>query len=81
MTETLAGPGRMAGRKKESFDRGRVEFKADPEWIERATRAAEALGFGSLSALVRVAVTAYLAQHLPEAPPAQRKRRKGKSPE
>jgi len=51
---------RMAGRKKENFDRGRVEFKAPPKWIKRATDEAERAGFGSLSAFIRFAVTQYL---------------------
>ncbi len=62
MTKTLTDARKMAGRKKESFDRGRVEFKADPAWIERATREAERAGFGNLSAFIRFAVTQYLDQ-------------------
>jgi hypothetical protein len=62
------GRKRMAGRKKESFDSGRVELKATPAWIRRATAAAEELGFGSLSALIRFAVTKYLNETLPEPP-------------
>jgi hypothetical protein len=58
MSETLAEV-KMAGRKKESFDRGRVEFKAPPEWIERATREGERLGL-NLSAFVRMVVTIYM---------------------
>jgi hypothetical protein len=50
----------MAGRKKESFERGRVEFKAPPEWVERATKEAERAGFGNLSAFIRFVVTQYL---------------------
>jgi hypothetical protein len=46
----------MAGRKKENFDRGRVEFKASPEWIERVTREGERLGL-NLSAFIRMVVT------------------------
>ena len=49
----------MAGRKKENFDRARVEFKANPEWIERATREGERLGL-NLSAFIRMVVTQYL---------------------
>jgi hypothetical protein len=49
----------MAGRRKESFDRGRVEFKAPPEWVERATREGERLGL-NLSAFIRMAVTQWM---------------------
>lgn len=58
----------VAGRKKESFKSGRVEFKADPEWVEEATAEAMRLGFGSLSALIRFAVTRYLAEVAAEQP-------------
>jgi hypothetical protein len=69
--------GRMAGRKKESFERGRIEFKASEEWTRRANEAAQRLGFGSLSALIRFAVTKYLDEAAPE-PPAAGKPGKGK---
>jgi predicted DNA-binding ribbon-helix-helix protein len=49
----------MAGRKKENFDRARVEFKAEPEWIERVTREGERLGL-NLSAFIRMVVTQYV---------------------
>jgi hypothetical protein len=63
----------MAGRKKESFDRGRIEFKASADWTRRANAAAERLGFGSLSALIRFAVTRYLDEVSPETPRTSRK--------
>ena len=50
----------MAGRKKENFERGRVEFKAPPEWIERVNAEAERSGHGNLSAFIRFVVTQYL---------------------
>jgi hypothetical protein len=46
----------MAGRKKESFDRGRVEFKAPPEWIEEVNEEAQRLGL-NLSSYIRMVVT------------------------
>ncbi len=46
-------------RKKSSFDRGRIEFKAPPEWIERATHEGERLGL-NLSAFIRMAVTQWM---------------------
>lgn len=63
----------MAGRKKENFDRERVEFKADPEWIERVNDAAIRLGFGNLSALIRFVVTQYVDSNPPPLP----KKKKG----
>ena len=76
MTTVLRkGPG-MAGRKKESFERGRVEFKAPADWQRRVAAAAERLGFGSLSALIRFAVTKYLDEVLPEAAPEEQKKGK-----
>src|SRR5262249_49579785 len=70
MTETAVRARRMAGRKKESFSRGRVEFMADPAWIERATRVAEQQGFGNLAAMIRFVLTRYLNEvdPLPEGP-------------
>jgi hypothetical protein len=49
----------MAGRKKERFDKGRVEFKATAEWVERANDEAVRLGL-NLSAFIRMVVTQYL---------------------
>jgi hypothetical protein len=63
----------MAGRKKVSFERGRVEFKAPEEWVRRATALAERLGFGNLSAFIRFAVTDYMDRVAPETPPAGKK--------
>lgn len=67
---------KMAGRKKESFESGRVEFKAEPEWVKHATQEAIRLGFGNLSALIRFAVTRYLAEiatSQPAPPPEPKK--------
>jgi hypothetical protein len=65
---------RMAGRKKESFDRGRVEFKAPEEWIRRANEMALSMGFGNLSAFIRFVVTQYMNEQAPEvAPPPAKK--------
>ncbi len=50
-----------AGRKKENFDRARVEFKADPAWIERMARKGERLGL-NLSALIRMVMTQWADQ-------------------
>lgn len=58
----------MAGRKKENFDRGRVEFKAPPDWIERATKHGERLGL-SLSSFMRMVVTQYMDKADAELPP------------
>jgi hypothetical protein len=62
----------MAGRKKGSSERGRVDLKAPPEWIKRASAAAEELGFGTLSGLIRFAVTKYLNETLPQQPPGKK---------
>ena len=74
MNATLLGSPHMAGRKKENFDRGRVEFKATPEWTERATRAGERLGL-SLSAFIRMVVTQYLDRMEAEQPQPSNKRK------
>jgi hypothetical protein len=42
-------------RKRENFDRERIEVRADPAWIERVVREAGRLGL-SLSAYIRLAV-------------------------
>jgi hypothetical protein len=60
MSTVFTEPPRMAGRKKENFDRRRVEFMAEPDWIERANDEALRSGHGNLSAFIRVVVTAYL---------------------
>jgi hypothetical protein len=59
MNEAVLDKPRMAGRKKENFERERVEFKASPEWIERAVRAGEHIGL-NLSAFIRMVVSQYL---------------------
>ena len=74
MNVALTEKPRMAGRKKENFDRGRVEFKADPEWIERVTREAERLGL-NLSAFIRMVVTQYMDKIGAERPPRRRAKR------
>jgi hypothetical protein len=53
------------GRKKTSFERGRIEFKAPPEWVERATLEGERLGL-NLSAFIRMAVTQWMDRTLAE---------------
>lgn len=60
MPQTVTETFRMAGRKKEVFDRGRIEFKATAEWTERAMRHAERLGLNNLSAFIRFAVTQWM---------------------
>jgi hypothetical protein len=68
---------RMAGRRKESFDRGRVEFKAPEDWIRRANGLALRMGFGNLSAFIRFVVTQYMNEHAPEEPPPPPAPKKG----
>lgn len=76
-SETLALVSkRMAGRKKENYERGRVEFMADPAWIERADDCAKRLGFGNLSAFLRFVTTQYMDQVDVDRPPAPRPRPK-----
>jgi hypothetical protein len=67
----------MAGRKKENFSRGRVEFKAPEAWVRRAMEVAERLGFGNLSAFVRFAVTDYMNRVAPPPPPEEKRKGKG----
>jgi hypothetical protein len=45
----------VAPRKKENFDRERIEIRADAAWIAKVTSEAERLGL-SLSAYIRLAV-------------------------
>jgi hypothetical protein len=45
----------VAPRKKENFDRERIEIRAEGQWIAKVTAEAERLGL-SLSAYVRLAV-------------------------
>jgi hypothetical protein len=45
----------MGRRKKENFDKMRIEVRAEPAWIERVATEAERLGL-SLSAYIRLAV-------------------------
>ena len=60
-------------RKKQSFDSGRVEIRAEPEWIERVTAEADRLGL-NLSAYIRLAVNERLDRTEAAEPP-----RRGKS--
>jgi hypothetical protein len=60
MTATFfPGASNVAAPRKESFGRGRIEFKAPPSWIERATREGERLGL-NLSSFIRLVITQYL---------------------
>jgi hypothetical protein len=60
-------------RKKQNFDRDRVELRAEPEWIARVTAEAERLGL-NLSAYIRLAVNERLDRTEAAEPP-----RRGKS--
>jgi hypothetical protein len=66
-TEAIQDFSKMAGRKKENYARGRVEFMADPEWIARVDRQARRLGT-NVSAYIRQAVTRQLERDEAEAP-------------
>jgi hypothetical protein len=46
----------MAGRKKARVPRGRIEFQAPLEWIDRVERQATRLGL-NISTYIRLAVT------------------------
>lgn len=74
LTEALRMPG---GRKKENFDRGRLELVADAEWISRLDIQAKRLGM-SLSAYVRMACTERVERDEASAPPPIRKKNGGK---
>jgi hypothetical protein len=63
----------MAGRKKENFERGRVEFKADPEWIERVNAEAERIGL-NLSSFIRMVMTQYMDKVEAERPPKRKEK-------
>jgi hypothetical protein len=69
----LLGVPRVAGRKKENFDRGRVEFKADPVWIRRLHDTASRLGFGDMSNFIRFAMTKFMDDVDAERGPAGKK--------
>jgi hypothetical protein len=62
-----------AGRKKENFDRERVEFKADPAWIAKVVQYGQSLGL-SLSAFIRLAVNEKM-QRMDSERPTSRKQR------
>ena len=72
MPEALTEASRMAGRKKENFERGRLELVADPELISRAAAQAARLGI-SLSAYVRVAISLKVERDEADAPPPRKK--------
>jgi hypothetical protein len=59
-------------RRKSKMDRDRLELRADPEWIQRATRAAERFGL-SLSAFIRMVVSERL-EELDRNPPPEKGR-------
>jgi hypothetical protein len=64
-----------AGRKKENFERERVEFKAEPEWIARVVEHGQSLGL-SLSAFIRLAVNEKIHRMDAEMPQQPKSRRK-----
>jgi hypothetical protein len=75
---TLTESERMAGgRRKENFDRERLELVADPKLIARASRQAERLGL-SLSAYVRQAITRQVERDEADAPPPRKAKDGGK---
>jgi hypothetical protein len=61
------------GRKKENFERGRLELKADPEWIARVVEYGETLGL-SLSAFVRLSVNEKMQRMDAERPPIRKRK-------
>jgi hypothetical protein len=73
MPQSSTGFRHMAGRKKENFDRKRVEFMAEPEWIKRAASEAERLGL-NLSSFIRMVVTQHMDKTEAERDAAKRKR-------
>jgi hypothetical protein len=66
----------MPGRKRENFDRPRIEFVADPEWIRLVANEADRMGL-SLSAFIRLAVNEKL-QAMGRFPEAKTEKRKEK---
>jgi len=65
-------------RKRPNPDRDLIQFRAEPEWIDRVNAAAEALGL-SLSAYIRLAVNERLLRTAAEQPPRRKSERKGSS--
>ncbi len=63
----------MAGRKKENFQRERIELKAPSEWILKATQYAEELGGLSLSAFIRLCVNEKMQRMDTERPTTRKK--------
>jgi hypothetical protein len=61
------------GRRKENFERGRLELKADPAWIARVVEYGESLGL-SLSAFVRLAVNEKMQRMEAERPPNRKRK-------
>jgi hypothetical protein len=62
------------GRRKEKFERRRLELVAEPEWIARLTVQAERLGL-SVSAYIRLAVTERLERDESQAPAPRAKKK------
>jgi hypothetical protein len=63
------------GRKKENFERRRLELVAETDWIVRISAQADRLGL-SLSSYVRMAVTERLERDEASAPPPPAPKRK-----
>ncbi len=59
-------------RKKQHFETGRVEIRADPKWIARVTAEANRLGL-NLSAYIRLAVNERLDRTEAAEPPRRAK--------
>lgn len=71
----------MPGRKRQNFDRPRIEFVAEPAWIEMVAKEADRMGL-SLSAFIRLCVNEKLQamgrfQEPAEKPEPKTKRKKG----
>ena len=67
---------RVVPKRKTNMERDRLEIRAEPAWIARATKAAERFGL-SLSAFIRMAVTEKLEELERTAPEPPEKKRKG----
>lgn len=79
MTITVTEVSRMpGGRKKENFERARLELVADAPWIARLAAQADRLGM-SLSAYVRMACTRQVEADEANAPPAPPKKNGGRA--
>jgi hypothetical protein len=73
MTQAVTETRHMPGRKKENFERGRVEFLAEPAWIERVVKVADRLGL-SLSSYIRMVVTRDVEREEADRPPERKKK-------